>query len=57
MKKVTIEIETVNNAFHPYLYIELAKIMHFLGYAFEGLERPEIVRDRNGKTVGKITFE
>ncbi len=58
MKKVTIEIETVNNAFKSDSFCETARILRSLAKQIEGCcPLPNRVLDINNNTVGKITFE
>lgn len=55
MKKLTITIETTNEAFQPDPWFEVARILADLT---ERIERnggaPFTLRDLNGNTVGKV---
>ena len=69
MQKVTIEIETVNDAFVDVEAHAIAKILREVvqkleigGYELYNFNSPSFVHstllhDFNGNTVGKITFE
>ncbi len=61
MKKVTIEIETVNDAFTPEPGDEIGRILDFIGKCIPSHEDysafSSSLCDINGNTVGKITFE
>ena len=60
MEKITIEIETTNDAFHDSpnaMEGEISRILVNLSYAIGDGRWPEIVRDINGNTVGKITIK
>ena len=60
MEKITIEIETVNDAFHDSEYAmegEVSAILANLSHSIGDGRWPEIIRDLNGNTVGKITIK
>jgi len=60
MKKITIEIETVNAAFGDYNgTAELSRLMHEIACSVEigCLIESHKVRDINGNVCGKVTIE
>lgn len=59
MKKITIEIETVNAAFEDYGTIEVSRILSWIANRLDsniGSETHTII-DINGNKCGKITVE
>ena len=55
MKKVTIEFETVNDAFIPVWEYEASRIFTKLSQAI--YYEPRIIRDANGNKVGTISYD
>jgi len=55
MKKVTIEFETVNDAFMPDWEYEASRIFIELSQAI--YYEPRIIRDANGNKVGTISYD
>lgn len=57
MKKITIEIETTNDAFQGD-WKELACILWELGDNLDNSQcPPETIKDMNGNTVGKVIIK
>ena len=57
MKKMTITIETGNDAFEPDPSVELARILKKLAKGLEVSFAPATIQDINGNTVGRIEVE
>ena len=55
MESIKIEIETVNAAFED--RDELPRILRTLANRLEDGDCPELLRDINGATVGRVTYE
>ena len=56
MEKITIEIETVNDAFSEYPELEIARILQDLAHKIENGQQPERIRDINGNTIGRVIY-
>ena len=58
MKRLTLTITTENAAFADgNLEIEVAAILNNFATLFARGNRPEIMKDANGNTVGRIEYE
>ncbi len=57
MEKVTIEIETMSDAFKPEPEFMIARILHAVADKIEDGGEIDNLYDHNGNIVFKITFE
>ncbi|MFW6030458.1 MAG: hypothetical protein ACOCRO_09430 [Halanaerobiales bacterium] len=57
MKKIIIEIETVNDAFKDREEHEVTRILENLSYEIRQGMRPEKLKDYNGNTVGSVKYK
>ena len=57
MKKMTITIETGNDAFEPDPSVELVRILKKLAKGLEVSFAPAVIQDYNGNTMGRIEVE
>ena len=57
MRKMTIIIETGNDAFEPDPSVELARILKKLAKGLEVSFAPAVIQDINGNPVGKIEVD
>ena len=57
MERITITIDTSNDAFRGMAQYELARIINFLAIDIADGKEPETLLDINGNEVGKVVYE
>ena len=57
MKRITITIDTSNDAFRDIEQYELARIINKLAIDIADGKEPETLLDINGNKVGKVVYE
>lgn len=57
MERITITIDTSNDAFRGMAQYEVARVLHELANNIMDGKEPETLLDINGNEVGKVVYE